>query len=177
MKVRTMLVTLAAGAVLLYPSALARTQDSDQINRLLADAKTQAYELSVDAFRMETFTRSPSHWQNHLVVVEHMKEHVNAAGKTLAKLEEVRGTASPWQAIAIDRIKPVLKEIAANTTAVINYLNKHPKRLHTAEYKDYLEANADYSSKLAELVANFVDYGNAKDRLDRLTAKLELPAN
>ncbi len=43
------------------------------------------------------------------------------------------------------------------------------------EYKDYIEANADVADKLAGLIADFVDYGNTKNKLERLTAKLELP--
>jgi len=68
-----------------------------------------------------------------------------------------------------------LKEIAANTQNAIQYLNKSPKRLSSNEYKDYIEANADVAEKLAGLVADFVDYGNTKNRLERLTSKLELP--
>jgi hypothetical protein len=38
----------------------------------------------------------------------------------------------------------------------------------------YLEANADASQHLASLTADFVDYGRTKQRLERLTDKLEL---
>jgi len=44
------------------------------------------------------------------------------------------------------------------------------------EYRDYLEANADYASDLAAMIANFVDYGKAKQRMERLGSKLEVPA-
>jgi hypothetical protein len=40
------------------------------------------------------------------------------------------------------------------------------------EYKDYLEANADYATDLAAMIADFVDYGRTKQRLERLAAKL-----
>jgi hypothetical protein len=39
------------------------------------------------------------------------------------------------------------------------------------EYKDYLEANADYSADLAAMIADFVDYGKTKQGFERLTAK------
>jgi hypothetical protein len=104
-----------------------------------------------------------------------MKDHVNAVAGTLAKLDDARATAAPWQATAIDRIKPLLREIAANTGEVIDAVNKSPKRLATKEYRDYIEANSDDANQLAELIANFVNYGNAKNRMERLAAKLELP--
>jgi hypothetical protein len=60
------------------------------------------------------------------------------------------------------------------TLAIIEHLNGQPK--HTfAEYQDYLEANADYSSDLAAMVADYVDYGKTKDRLQRLAEKLDVP--
>ena len=59
------------------------------------------------------------------VAVDQMKERINAAGRTLTKLEDARHTASPWQATAMDRVMPLLKEIAANTETVIQYINKN----------------------------------------------------
>jgi len=60
-------------------------------------------------------------------------------------------------------------------TAAIEHINE--KQHSLAEYNDYLEANADYASDLANMIANFVDYGKARQRLDRLGAKLEVPVS
>jgi hypothetical protein len=149
--------------------------DSEQVSKLLSEAKTQAFQLKEDASTMEAYTRSNLGWESHAAAVEQVKEHINAAGRTLAKLAESRKTASPWQMTAIDRIAPLLKEIASNTETVIKYINKNPKRLFMTEYKDYIETNADVADKLAGLISDFVDYGNTKNKLERLTAKLELP--
>lgn len=148
--------------------------DSEQVSKLLSDAKNQAFQLSEDASTMESYTRSSVTWENHAAAVSQMKEHTNAAGHTLAKLDDARKTSSPWQMTAIDRIRPLLKEIASNTETVIQYLNKSPKRLSMKEYTDYIEANSDVAAQLAELIKDFVDYGNTKNRLERLTNKLEL---
>jgi len=91
-------------------------------------------------------------------------------------LGDRRGQAAPWQVSAIDRIIPYLREIADDTTAAIEYLNKNQSRLaNNKEYKDYIEANADTSRELATLVAHFVDYGNHKSRYESLRKSLELP--
>jgi hypothetical protein len=170
----TMLALLAAG-IMLPVLAAVDVPDSEQVNQLLSDSKTQAYQLSLDASTMESYTRSTGvSWQTHGVAVMQMKEHINAAGRTLAKLDDARKSASPWQATAIDRIKPLLKEIASNTESVIAYINKNPSRLFTTDYKDYIEANSDTASVLAGLVSDFVNYGNTKDRTERLRQKLEL---
>jgi hypothetical protein len=156
--------------------AVTDVPDSEQVNQLLSDAKAEAYQLSLDASTMESYTRSATTtWQSHAVAVMQMKEHVNAAGRTLTKLDDARKSASPWQATAIDRIKPLLKEIASTTENVIGYINKNPSRLGTPEYRDYIETNSDTASALAGLIGDFVNYGNTRDRLDRLSKKLELP--
>ena len=173
-----MSLALLMAGVVISDSTLkaADVPDSEQVNQLLSDAKTQAFQLREDASIMESYTRSDASWQSHAATVAQMREHINAAGRTLTKLVDARKSASPWQATAIDRIQPLLKEIASDTQSVIEYINKNPKRLATSEYRDYVEANSDDASALAGLIADFVNYGNTKNRLERLASKLELPA-
>jgi len=149
--------------------------DSEQVNKLLSDVKTQAFELKEDAATMESYSRWNLNWESHAAAVNQMREHVNEAGRQLRKLEDARGTASPWQATAIDRIRPLLKQLAADTEMVIERINSNPARIRTGDYREYLEANSDSSEQLAQMIADFVNYGRTKDRLDRLTNKLELP--
>jgi hypothetical protein len=68
----------------------------------------------------------------------------------------------------------LLKELADNTTNVIQYIKDNPKRLMFPAYKEYIEANADTSSRLTSLIGDFQDYGNTKQRLEALADKLEL---
>jgi len=61
------------------------------------------------------------------------------------------------------------------TAAIIEHIKGEPR--HTlAEYKDYLETNADYARELATTITNFVDYGRTREKLERLAGKLEVPA-
>lgn len=147
--------------------------DSEQVSKLLSEAKTMAFQLKEDAVTMESYTRMEVSWQSHAAAINQIKEHINALGKQVAKLKAAENTASPWQKIAIGRINPFLDELSGYTTAVIERLNGDRK--HTiADYKDYLEANADYATDLAAMIGDFVDYGNAKDRVEHLGAKLEV---
>jgi flagellar hook-associated protein FlgK len=148
--------------------------DSEQVSQLLSEAKTLAFQVKEDALEMETFTRMEVSWQSHVVAINQIKEHINALGKQVAKLKAAESGASPWQATAINRINPYLDELTGYTTAVIERLNGDRK--HTlADYKDYLEANADYATDLAAMIANFVDYGNSRARVEQLGDKLEVP--
>jgi len=175
----TMLVGLLAGAAGVAPVLnAAEAPESASVSKLFSDAKRQAYAISLDAATLESFTRIPElSWESHALELDQMKADFSAAGKTVEKLTAERGQAAPWQVTAIDRIVPYLKEIAANTTSAIDYVNKNKSRpLTIGDYKDYLEANADTSRELATLIANFVDYGSSKSRSESLRNKLELPA-
>ena len=133
-----------------------------------------AFQLKDDAQTMESFTGMNVSWQTHAGATNQIKEHVNALARQVDELKAVSNNASPCQKTVIDRIDPYLEEMNGYTEAVIENLSKHPERLRTPEYKDYLEANADYAG---DLIADFVDYGRTKERLQNLTDKLEVPAH
>jgi hypothetical protein len=165
---------LAGG--LLLASATARAAeipDSEQVSKLLSDAKTMAFQLKEDAVYMEGFNRMNLSPQTHAGAINQIRDHVNALAKQTAKLKDARAAASPWQKAAIDRITPFLDELGGYTSAVIEHLNGTHQH-NFEEYKDYLEANADYASDLAAMIGDFVDYGKTKDRLERLATKLEV---
>lgn len=149
--------------------------DNQHVSQLLADAKSQAYQLKEDAWLLESFTRGgAASAESHAAVLNQVRDHANTLFKTLTKLEDSRGVASPWQVVAIDRISPLLKELSSNTTATINFINKNRNKLNTPEYKDYVELNATLASDMAGLVRDFVSYGKVKKEFERLTTKLEL---
>ena len=160
---------------LALPVRAAEVPDNEQVSKLLSETKTMAFQLKEDAGTMESFTRMNVSWESHAVTINQIKDHVNSLRKQEAKLQEVKANASPWQKAAIDKITPFLDELEGYTLAIIDHLNGTPKH-NFAEYKDYLEANADYASDLATMIGNFVDYGKTKERLQRLGARLEVPA-
>lgn len=181
-KCKLVLMLLAAalvigGCLLSIPTVQAAdksTLDSEEISKLLADAKTEAIQLKKDAEELQSFTRSKVSWQGHASAIEAIRAHVNSVGRMTAKLNDARGTASAWQEQAIDRITPLLKELAANTSATIECLNRNKAHLWNEEYKDFVTANYEMSSELASLIGDFVDYGKAKSKFERLRNKLEV---
>ena len=173
---RKSFVWAAVAGFLLASSAVqaAEVPDSEQVTKLLSEAKTMAYQLREDAVLMETFTRQNVSWQSHSAAIATIRDHVNALGRQEQKLKDAKASAAPWQRTAIDRIAPYLDELTGYISAAIEHINEKQHTL--AEYNDYLEANADYATDLANMIANFVDYGKARQRVDRLGAKLEIPA-
>ena len=103
-----------------------------------------------------------------------IREHVNNTGKLLAKLQEAEPTGSPWQQDATKQIEPLLKELAANLESTINHINKNQVHIKFSEYHDYVKANYELASDLEALVRDFVNYGEAKQKYERLGAKREV---
>ncbi|MDE3196415.1 MAG: hypothetical protein KGN84_08730, partial [Acidobacteriota bacterium] len=149
-------------------------EDSAQITKLLADAKSEATELSRDSSDLESFTKSKMSWESYASKAEMIKGHVNNAGKLLTQLTEAAPEGSAWQRTAIERIQPLLKELAANTDATINHLNENRAKVHFPEFRDYVKANYELSTQLETLIRDFVAYGEAKQKVDRLGRKLEV---
>jgi hyperosmotically inducible protein len=157
------------------PTVSTSGDESKEITNLLAEAKSHAVELKQDALEMESFTRSTLSWGTHAAKITEIRNHVNAMGELASKLNSLKPAASVWQAQAIERIVPVLRELARNVEATIAHLSEEQGRhLQTPEHKEYLGTNAELATKLTELISNYVDYGNTKADLQRLTQKLEV---
>ena len=165
-------MALMAGCVAI-PS-LAGAAESQEINKLLADAKSEAVLLTSDADSLQSFTRSPLSWQSYSNELTSMKTHINAAGKLLTQLKNAEAGGEPWQQEAIRRIEPLLREMADNTTTTIKYLDANKNKVHMQEFKDLVESNLDIAKNLEGLIRDFVNFGNAKGRYEELRQKLEL---
>jgi len=151
-------------------------KDSDDVSKLLSQVKSEAIELQYDTSIMESFTRSNLAWESHSGKISQIKEHVNNLGKTLTKLNDARNTASPWQEQAIDRITPLMKDLAENVSATIRRLDENKNHLQNPEYKDYLLANHEMTTEVVNLVSDYVEYGKAKAKVERLAERLETPS-
>ncbi|MGH9645062.1 MAG: hypothetical protein ACRD3Q_21875 [Terriglobales bacterium] len=160
--------------LILAASATPQNQENPEVTRLLADAREKAAVLSRDADEMESLTRSEASWESHAAMLETMKEDVNDLAKTTEKLNAMRGSASPWQQQAIDRMMPLLRELASNTTAAINHLKEQKERPTSPSYAEYLRQNSETARELSDMVASFVRYGETRAELEKLEQKLEI---
>jgi len=167
---------LLMAGYLLFPGTIKATGtgDSAEISKLLADAKAEAMELKSDSEDLNTFVTSKLTWESHARKIEMVKEHINNTGKLLAKLKDAEASGSAWQRTAIQRIEPMLKELAANTETTINYLNENRSKIHFPEFRDYVKANYELATDLEALIRDFVNYGEAKGKFEQLGRKLEV---
>ena len=164
---------LVLGMILFVSGWTPAYSDSAQASKLLQEARTSAAQLRRDSVQMETFTRSRLTWQSHAAQIDVIKEHINRTGKIVADLHNARDGAEPWQQDAIDRITPLLQEMASNTESIINHLNDKNETWHP-EYQGYLKSNAELAADLSRLIGDYVDYDSAKSRSQGLGQKLGL---
>lgn len=168
------LFVFVAGLLMIPAMLRADTPDSPEINKLLAQSKTEGAILLKDSGEMSTFTNSNISWEAYAGKIDLIKDHVNKTGKLLAEMQQLESTGSPWQQVAVKRIYPVLKELADNTTAVIEQLTTHQSKVHMPEFRDYVKANYELSTDLEAMLRDYANYGQTREKLDRATTKLEI---
>src|ERR1700722_3181098 len=154
--------------------AIAVRDDSQQLTQVLGEARDEAAELARDADEMESLIRTDVSWQTHAVMLDHIKDHLNNMARIVAKLTETRTSGSELQEQAVGRILPLLKDLAINTTAAINYLNQNKSRPLTDLYNQYLLDNADTAHQLSSTVSSLFEYEKNMTKIAKLKNKLEL---
>ncbi len=176
---RTSLLTLALIALFALvagPSyASAQTKDSPEISRLLNEAKSYAVQADRDATELQSFTNSRLTWETHADQLELIKGHVNNMGQLLRQMQDIKSEGSPWQQDAIDRIEPLLRQMADQLTATIEHGNEYPNRVHMMKFKNYVRACAELASQTSRLISDIVAYDQAQSKAQMLEQKLELP--
>ncbi len=120
---RRLVIGILTALLSLSVSALAfpAREDSQQLTQLLGEVRDEAAELARDAVEMESLIRTDVGWETHSVRLDRIKDRVNNMARIVAKLTETRTSGSELQEQAVDRIVPMLTELAINTTAAIKY--------------------------------------------------------
>lgn len=166
-------IALAAlvGVAAFLPGWTSAYGDSAQVSNLFQQARTSATQLKNDSVLMESYTSSQLSWESHARQINQIKEHINRSGEILSELHNAREGAEPWQQDTIDRITPLLEELASNTTSIIDHLNDRKQTWHP-EYTGYLKDNAEVAADLSKLINDSIDYGRAKARVGNLEKSL-----
>jgi hypothetical protein len=150
--------------------------DSAQINKLFAEVKTHAMEADDDAATLDAYARSGQVTrQSHGMKLESIKEHVNDLIKDCNQMSSTRAEGSPWQQEAIDRINPLLHDMADQLTATIEHLNANQSRVHMLPYQEYVHAQYELIHKTHNLITDFADYSEARATVNSLEKALSLP--
>lgn len=166
---------LAMSFTPLAPAAVsANSATTAESRQLLTEIGQLSAKLKTDAGTLESYKRQPTlSWQTHAAQLNQIKEHVNAIGDRLERLQAFRNNVAPWQQRAIDEIVPVAATLAAHTESAIQHLNENRKLLHTGVYADHVMSMSARSGELKTSVNTYLDYAGTSDELNRLQQKLD----
>jgi biotin synthase-like enzyme len=147
-------------------------EDNPQLTQLLADADDEALELANDADDTQALIRSDETWLNHALMLAKVKGHVDTLALIIDKLSKAQNSGSELQREAVEQMLPLVKELSANTTAAIDYLNKNKNRPVSDAYVQYLEKNAETAHQLSSMISSLVDYEKSMSEIERLRSNL-----
>lgn len=102
------------------------------------------------------------------------REHINEAGRLLAELQSMYPELASWQQQAIATITPIASQLATHTEAAIVHLSERPDARLAPEYTNHLQGIVDHSNSMQETVGNFLEYADAKSKVQMLETTLEI---
>jgi len=149
--------------------------DSQELATLLEQAGDEARELAIDAEDSQTLIVSDENWLTHTLKLAKIKGHVDNMALIVDRLTKSQRSGSELQEQAVERILPLVKELQANTTAAMNYLNQNKDRPVSDAYTQYLEKNAQTARQLSDMISTLNDYEKSMTEINRLRRKLTGP--
>ena len=149
--------------------------DSQELATLLEQASDEARELAIDAEDLQTLIVSDQNWLTHTLKTAKIKGHVDNMALIVDKLTTTDASGSELQEQAVERILPLVKELQANTTAAMNYLDQNKDRPVSDAYKQYLEKNAETAQQLSSIISALDDYEESMTEINRMRSKLTGP--
>lgn len=145
-----------------------------EANGLLKEIKTLSGNLKTDAGTLESYRRQTQlSWKTHAHQLNQIREHINAIGQRLDRLQTIQSVTAPWQQLAIGQIVPVAANVAAHTESAIQHLNENHNHLFAPVYGGHLTSISDSSADLKDYLDAFLEYGDTSDKLDRMQQKLD----
>jgi len=153
------------------PAYVARPE-SQQLTQLLSDADDEARELASDAEETQTLILNDTNWVTHALMLARVKAHVDNMALIIEKLNKTQKSGSELQEQAVEQMLPLVKELSANTTAAINYLNQNKARPVSDSYTQYLDKNAETARELSSIITSLLEYQRSMAEIEKLRSKL-----
>lgn len=140
-----------------------------KIDNMLAEFESLAIETREEARWLESTRRASVSWQSHSQYLGNMREHVNAMGKLLSKLEASKPQATILQEKAIAAARPHLETLAKQVEKAIDWLNGDRSIIARADYKNNLHEIWMSSDQLYKDMDTIIDYHEAHLRMHELS--------
>jgi hypothetical protein len=148
------------------------TEPATEASQLLKEIQLISHDLNRDAATLESYTWNKMNWRSHASQLTQAKEHINAIGDRLERLQAIRHSVTPWQQQAIDSIQRPAMEVAVRTESAIRHLNESRDQLLASSYADHLTTIADQSNKLKQSVNVHLDLARTEEKANELREQI-----
>lgn len=155
----TAMLSLAALALLVpvRSAYAAERSHSTTIPKLLDQIKQHAAEANYDAEVLESYKNSNFDLRTHAQVLTNIKEHANDLFQDYDTLQRVRDSGKPAQRDAIDKLEPLLRDMATSLTNTLQTLNAHQERVNMPEFRNMERANWEKINAVYEYMCKCTD--------------------
>jgi hypothetical protein len=131
-----------------------------------------AAELSNRAFTLGEAVRLQKTSGLHVDGMNEMKAEVNKIGIGLRTLEAERAVLAPWEARLLDRVEPLMHDVAENVTAGIHEVNLHSGELWFTPYAAETATITKDADQVASLIKDSIRLNKDRHEARRLEQKL-----
>ncbi len=159
-----MLIILPAIAILIaatQPGAPLTSPDSAAVSKRLDAARQIAIDLRADAAEMLAAARSNTDGRVWLPNGEKIKHDIRDLNETSNELLEMEQMASPRQKTIINRVRPLMRDLAHNTQLPKEHVEGGPGESRAGTYDDYVSAHEEMSRGLASQIVEFLEHSHA----------------
>jgi hypothetical protein len=133
--------------------------DSPAVSKRLQVARSIAGDLEVDAGAMAAAAhKHPDDrvWMPNRDQIIRDIDYINETAKELLEMEMI---ASSRQRIVIDRLRPLLRDIAQNTKALMDHVEAGPSHGLAGSYLDYVDAHEEITKQMVSQIHSAIDQG------------------
>ncbi|MFB3827364.1 MAG: hypothetical protein ACE15B_11375 [Bryobacteraceae bacterium] len=168
---------VAAAAMLATPLLSTAAPAPVTAVSLLAELQARAADAATHANELQTIALTPDvSWQSHAYALEAVRADVNSMGRTLSQLRILRDSAGPEQRHAIDSAALLVTEMAANTSAAVNFLNDHRGNFWIPSYRTEVTNLVNESERLTKSAGEAVQFARLRSKEQRIDKDLGIGA-
>lgn len=143
------LIRLAAGlsiaalvlSVSVRSAFAAPPSDSTTIPQVLEQARHHAYEANYDAAVLDSYRQSDLDFRTYAGTLRNIQKHANDLFQDLHQLQALRDRGNPAQREAIDRLEPLLREVATSLTSTFRMLKEHETQVNLPAFRKGIHAS------------------------------------
>ena len=178
MKFKLLLVMIpallaAATAPAISQKSSVNPANAREASDLLRDVRLGALEINDDASEIGQFASDSNiDWQTHAAKLTEIRDQINDMGHSLDVLQAIQAAALPWQRDALERTVPLVRLMAGNVTAAINYLSRNKEYLFNSQYGLYQANLVKQSKELGDMLRDFEELANDQQKDTQIRKKL-----